>query len=160
MVLSIDWVNKGGVISDDYLGGWEYDKTSHISLSSSRGLIGPAMFQSTTTKIAADIRLENGNTNSTGGAAPSRPNRYAYAQSKAGGDISDAFSSLAGAEFRDLPARYAGLKRTIVPTKEDEDSLVTTWVRVLTALKPLVAEIKAQGSKASTLFSHHSSCDL
>jgi hypothetical protein len=79
----------------------------------------------------------------------SRSNRYAYNQSKGGGDISDAFSSLAGAEFGQLPARYGDIKRAIIPTKEEEKTLVTTWTQILTALKILVAEIKARGSEVS-----------
>ncbi|KAF9517190.1 hypothetical protein BS47DRAFT_1326539 [Hydnum rufescens UP504] len=77
----------------------------------------------------------------------SRSNRYAYNQSKGGGDISDAFSSLAGAEFGQLPARYADIKRAIIPTKEEEKTLVKTWTQILAGLEILVAEIKARGSE-------------
>ncbi|KAI7081640.1 DUF1479-domain-containing protein, partial [Hortaea werneckii] len=58
------------------------------------------------------------------------------------GDISDAFASLSGIEFKPLEPRFAGIKQTLI--KGHEDALVESWHRLLASLReeiPLIAEL-------------------
>ncbi|KAI6791528.1 DUF1479-domain-containing protein [Hortaea werneckii] len=58
------------------------------------------------------------------------------------GDISDAFASLSGIEFKPLEPRFAGIKQNLI--KGHEDALVESWHRLLASLReeiPLIAEL-------------------
>ncbi|KAF8331466.1 DUF1479-domain-containing protein [Cantharellus anzutake] len=80
-------------------------------------------------------------------SAGPRPNRYSNQQAKPGSDISDAFSSLAGAPILELPQRYSELKKELVPGLRDQEVLLKNWNEVLDCLKHTNARIKEQGGK-------------
>lgn len=57
------------------------------------------------------------------------------------GDISDAFASLSGMEFKELPPRFAELKSGLIAG--NEEALYESWNRLLASLReeiPLIAE--------------------
>jgi hypothetical protein len=67
--------------------------------------------------------------------------RVAVGAQKREGDISDAFVSLSGQKFKQLPERYAQLKRRLIVG--NEDAIRASWERLLSSLKeeiPLIAE--------------------
>ncbi|KAK3114314.1 hypothetical protein LTR53_007487 [Teratosphaeriaceae sp. CCFEE 6253] len=74
-------------------------------------------------------------TRSLANAAPSQ---------KQEGDISDAFASLSGMEFKPLDPRFADLKRRLIAG--NEEALSHSWHRLLASLRHEISLIAAQGS--------------
>jgi hypothetical protein len=70
---------------------------------------------------------------------------------KAGGDISDAFASMSGGFPTNLPARYAELKKTLVPTQEARIEIVKAWNEVLLHLRGLTERIRERGGAVCLL---------
>jgi len=66
------------------------------------------------------------------------------AASKRSGDISDAFASLSGQDFRPLAPEYAGLKARLVGG--NEEAVRQSWERLLADLKEEVPLIVEKGS--------------
>lgn len=64
---------------------------------------------------------------------------------KRAGDISDAFASLSGQQFKALPPEYADLKSRLI--KGHEDEVRESWERLLTDLREEIPLIIDQGSK-------------
>ncbi|KAJ9648275.1 hypothetical protein H2199_001128 [Coniosporium tulheliwenetii] len=65
-------------------------------------------------------------------------------QQKRAGDISDAFVSLSGQDFKPLPPRYADLKASLI--RGNEDAVRASWERLLKELRHDISEIIETGS--------------
>lgn len=77
------------------------------------------------------------------GAPPLRPqNKFANDAGKAGGDISDAFASMSGGSYKELPTRYAALKKELVPTQTAQQDLISAWKDVLQEVDSLTEIIR------------------
>lgn len=61
------------------------------------------------------------------------------------GDISDAFASLSGMEFKELPPRFAELKRALIAG--NEEALYESWNRLLASLREEIPLIAQKGPK-------------
>jgi hypothetical protein len=64
---------------------------------------------------------------------------------KRSGDISDAFVSLSGQQFKPLPPEYADLKRRLIHGHEDQ--IRDSWERLLRDLREEIPHIVELGSK-------------
>jgi hypothetical protein len=69
----------------------------------------------------------------------------ATTQSKREGDISDAFASLSGMQFKQLDPRFATLKQNLVAG--NEEALQASWNRLLASLREEIPLIREQKSK-------------
>jgi hypothetical protein len=69
----------------------------------------------------------------------------ATTQSKREGDISDAFASLSGMQFKQLDPRFATLKQNLVAS--NEEALQASWNRLLASLREEIPLIREQKSK-------------
>ena len=78
-----------------------------------------------------------------------RPNKYANDTAKAGGDISDAFTSMSGA-LAELPPRYISLKRELVPTSKERE-VTCIWRDVLREVATLTETIRHKKGSVSPL---------
>lgn len=70
----------------------------------------------------------------------------AAAPQKRAGDISDAFASLSGLEFKPLEPRYADLKKQLIAG--NEEAVRASWKRLLDDLRTEIPIIAQLGSKA------------
>jgi hypothetical protein len=80
--------------------------------------------------------------------APSRKtirNAATSTQSKREGDISDAFASLSGMQFKQLDPRFAEIKQNLVVGHEE--ALHASWNRLLASLREEIPLIREQKSK-------------
>lgn len=75
---------------------------------------------------------------------PPFPSQLQGQQPKREGDISDSFASLSGKEASSLPDRFRDLKLSLVAGHEDR--VISSWKRLLKALKAENAIIAAKGS--------------
>ena len=69
--------------------------------------------------------------------------RSAATVTKKEGDISDAFASLSGLEFKPLDGRFADLKKRLIAGHEDD--VEASWERLLHALREEITIITALG---------------
>ena len=60
------------------------------------------------------------------------------------GDISSVFASLSGGEAKELPPRFADIKKKLIDGREDQ--VKQSWDRLLRQLKDEIAVIEAGGS--------------
>ncbi|USP79064.1 hypothetical protein yc1106_06338 [Curvularia clavata] len=78
--------------------------------------------------------------------APAHVRTAATQAQKRAGDISDAFASLSGQEFKPLAPEYADLKAHLIRGHEDE--VRESWNRLLRTLREEIPQIAELGSKA------------
>lgn len=69
----------------------------------------------------------------------------ATSQQKKEGDISAAFASLSGMQFKPLDPRFAEVKANLI--RGNEEAITQSWNRLLQSLKEEIPIIKQQGSK-------------
>lgn len=120
-------------------------RPSLLSVRSSPACCLTTQFQSSSKNPLSLIRNSKMHTSTS----QPRISRFANDAQKAGGDISDAFSSFSGGPKSDLPLRYSQLKKNIVPTQRDQDALVSSWKEVLGEVQSCVANVRRLGGSVS-----------
>ncbi|KAF8306710.1 hypothetical protein DL93DRAFT_2088537 [Clavulina sp. PMI_390] len=72
-------------------------------------------------------------------------NKYNNDSSKSGGDISDAFASMAGVQAGQLPPRFTELKNRLVSSPAVRESMLDTWKEVLEGVNAVTETIRQKG---------------